>query len=441
VSGLLQAQLASASPRRARVALAGCGTVGGALIRLLRERRAAVEREQGVRFEMVGVLVRDLHRPRMVESAAGVVTNDLRAWLDQDADVVVEATGARDTALQIARATLVRGRRFITANKTLIAAHGPELAALARASGGRLHFEAAVGGGVPVIRVLREALRHTGVRSVRGVLNGTANYVLTRMAEGEPLAEALQHARLRGFAEADASRDLDGRDAADKIAILAWLAFGIDPAAVQVQRHLTSGGFDARRPEGVGLAHGRSFDLGAQADALIAAARVQGGVLRQIAECSLTEAGVIAAVEPVIVPATSPFAQAVGEENCVCIETRRNGTTRLFGPGAGGPPTAAALLSDLLAADSAEPGPRLSPPAPRPDERLHSWALCTGQGGVAPVFATLDAHGIAVQWVRTDSEARVHVLTSPAERGRITACLRVLEAAGTRPVAVRSEVG
>lgn len=419
MNGLLQVQLTGASPRRARVALAGCGVVGGALIRLLRERRASVEREQGVQFEMVGVLVRDLRRPRMVESAAGVVTNDLRAWLSQDADVVVEATGARDTALQIARATLRRGRRFITANKALIAAHGPELAALARASGGRLHFEAAVGGGVPVIRVLREALRHTGVRSVRGVLNGTTNYVLTRMAEGEPLAEALQGARLRGFAEADASRDLDGRDAADKIAILAWLAFGIDPAAVQVQRR----------------------ELGPRADALVATAHAHGGVLRQIAECTLTEGGVIAAVEPVIVTATSPFAQAVAEENCVCVETRRNGTTRLFGPGAGGPPTAAALLSDLLAPDSAEPGPRPSPPAARPDDRLHTWAISTASGGVAPVFAALDSSGLAVQWMRTDPAARVHALTTPADRGRVTACLRELEHAGTDPVAVRSEVG
>ena len=199
MSGLLQARLTSVNPRRARIALAGCGTVGGSLIRLLRERRASVEREQGLHFDMVGVLVRDLRRPRIVESAAGVVTNDLRAWLEQDADVVVEATGARDTALQIARATLARGRRFITANKALVAAHGPELSALARSTGGRLHFEAAVGGGVPVIRVLREALRHTGVRAIRGVLNGTSNYVLTRMAEGEPLVTIVRGVRVRNY--------------------------------------------------------------------------------------------------------------------------------------------------------------------------------------------------------------------------------------------------
>ena len=419
MNGLLQAEVIAAEPRRARVALAGCGTVGGSLIRLLRERRTSVAHELDLRFDIVGVLVRDVRRPRVVESAADVVTNDLRAWLAEDADVVVEATGAPDTALQIARATLGRGRRFVTANEALIAAHGPELAALARATGGRLHFEAAVGGGVPVIRVLREALRHTGVRAIRGVLNGTSNYVLTRMAEGEPLVEALYQARRLGFAEADASRDLDGRDAADKIAILAWLAFGIDPAAVQVHRQ----------------------DLAGHADALLAATRAHGGVLRQVAECVLTEGGVIAAVEPVILAAASPLAQVVAEENCVCVETRRSGVIRLFGPGAGGPPTAAALLSDLLAPDSPEPAPRAVQPLARADDRPHEWALTTESGGAAPVFAALDAHGIAVQWVKAEPTSPLHALTSPADRGRITACVRALEQAGVHAVAVRTETG
>jgi len=417
MNGLPQAQLPIAAPRHARVALAGCGTVGGSLIRLLRERRPSIEQEQGVRFEMVGVLVRDLGRPRVVESAAGVITDELGAWLEHDADAVVEATGAVETALQIARATLGRGRRFITANKALIAAHGPELAGLARSTGGRLQFEAAVGGGVPVIRVLREALRHTGVRSVRGVLNGTTNYVLTRMAAGELLGEALYQARERGYAEADASRDLDGRDAADKIAILAWLAFGIEPAAVQVHRR----------------------DLTPHAEVLIRAARAHGGMLRQVAECTLTEGGVIAAVEPVIVPVTSPLAQAVGEENCVCVETRRSGTIRLFGPGAGGPPTAAALLSDLVATDSIEPGARAASPQARPDDRPHTWALALENGTLSPVLAALNVQGLNVQWVRTDESGTLHVRTGPAERGRISACARQLREAGLDPVAVRVE--
>jgi len=419
---LLQARAAAPAPvalRRARIALAGCGTVGGSLIRLLRERRTAIEREQGVRFDVVGVLVRDLHRPRIVESAAGVLTNDLRAWLGHDAEIVVEATGAPDVAVQIARATLTRGRCFVTANKALIAAHGPELAALAHTHGGRLHFEASVGGGVPVVRVLREALRHTAIKSVRGVLNGTCNYILTRVAAGESFAEALRQARWKGFAEADASRDLDGRDAADKIAILAWLAFGTDPSVLPVLRR--------------GLEH----DI----DAMLAAAAVHGGVLRQLAECFLWEGGVSAVVEPVILPPTSPFAQAAGEENCVAIETRRSGTIRLSGPGAGGPPSAAALLSDVLQAALPEPGPRATAPSPRADERLHAWAITTPSGGVAPVLEALGAHGVGVEWVRTAPPSRLHALTTPVQRSQVTAALRALEQAGLSPVAVRTEAG
>ena len=404
-------------PRRVRVALAGCGTVGSALIRLLRERAPAIEREHGLRFEITGVLVRNVQRPRIVESAAGALTRDVDAWLGGDADLVVEATGAVEVALRIARATLARGRCFVTANKALIAAHGPELAALARAHRGRLHFEAAVGGGVPVIRVLREALRHTGVRSVRGVLNGTSNFVLGRMAAGHGLDDALYEARVRGFAEADASRDLDGRDAADKIAILAWLAFGSDPAALPVQRR----------------------SLLPDTAALVRLARAQGGVLRQVAECFATDGVVSAAVEPVIVAPTSPLALVQGEENGVLVETRGNGSVRLFGPGAGGPPTAAALLSDMLQGSAPEPGARAASPIAGEDPRRHTWALATSCRDAGVLLRAADASGVPLQWVRTQPDGEAHALTLPAAREPVQACAARLEAECGSAAAVRVE--
>ncbi|NJD11407.1 MAG: hypothetical protein FIB01_13540, partial [Gemmatimonadetes bacterium] len=245
----------------------------------------------------------------------------------------------------------------------------------------------------------------------------TTNYGLARRAEGEPLPEALHRAQLRGLADAGSSRDLDGHAAAEKIAILAWLAFGIDPATVPVQRR----------------------DLTPHGDALRAAARAHGGVLRQVAECTRTEGGVSAAVEPVIVPATSPLAQAAGEENCVCIETRRSGTIRLFGPGTGGQPAAAALLGDLLSPAAPEPPLRPSPPPPQAEDREHTWAVTGGGENLGAALPAFASHGLQVHWARTEATA-LHARIGPAPRGRVSACLAALGAAGVRLVAVRTEV-
>ncbi|HEX8432706.1 MAG TPA: homoserine dehydrogenase, partial [Longimicrobium sp.] len=222
--------------RTVRVALAGCGVVGGELVRLLHGSAAEVGARHGVRFELVSVLVRDRNRPRPAELPDGVLTTDLATFLAARADVVVEAVGGTDVALRVAEAALGAGRRLVTANKAVVAAHGSRLAALARRSGGRLDFESAVGGGIPVVRALRDSLAFTGIERVRGILNGTTNFILTRLAEGWKYAAALDEARARGFAEADPTRDVSGADSADKIRILAWLAFGAPPASLPVRR-------------------------------------------------------------------------------------------------------------------------------------------------------------------------------------------------------------
>jgi homoserine dehydrogenase len=304
------------------VALAGCGVVGGALVRLLR----GVREVDGRPIAITRVLVK---RPREVRPVyPHSVTLDLEEFLATRADVVVETIGGIEPALTIARRVLGRGGRLVTANKALIAVHGTELATLAHESGGWLGFDAAVGGGVPVVRTLRDSLRGLPVRSMHGILNGTANYVLTRLESGVSLEAALAEARARGLAEADTSRDLDGRDVADKLAILAWVAWGVEPDTVQVDRV-------GLLPDPAGLVHG----------ALLA-----GGRLRLVGRCSLAGGTVRARVRPEVVPTDSMLGGTLHEQNRVEIILGWTGPLTLTGPGAGGAPTATALWGDIRSA-------------------------------------------------------------------------------------------
>ncbi len=312
-----------------RVAVAGCGTVGGALIDLLERHREGIARRHEVRFEVVRVLVQDAALPRSSAVPRAIVTDQLHEFLATECDVVVEAIGGTTIAGAIARTTLARGRRLVTANKALLRAEGPVLAAIARThafQGAALDFEAAVGGGVPVVRALRESLAGHGVRAVRGVLNGTTNYILSRLELGATFAEALADAQRAGFAEADPTRDLTGLDAADKIAVLAWLAFGIDPTALDV--HATGLGAD--------IAH------------RVREAKLDGRVIRLVAQAEWRGDTVAASVAPLALDPAHPLARVRDEENVVLIESESAGTITLHGKGAGGGATASALLADLL---------------------------------------------------------------------------------------------
>ena len=318
-------------PQRAPVhvvpfVLAGCGVVGSALLRLLEERAAQLEALHGVRFELRKLLVRDVGRQREASIAAGVLSNDVENFLQSDASMLVEVIGGTQAAQQLVQTALLQGRDVITANKALLAESADALSRLALASGTRLEFEAAVGGGVPIIHTLRESLAHTGVRTIRGILNGTSNFILTRLAEGHRYADALAEAQRAGLAEADPSRDLDGSDVADKIRILAWLAFGIDPAALKVEQR-------GILPDPDGLAR---------------MAAAESGVLRLMAECSRIGGKVYAWVRPVVVKPGSAWAATRNEDNLIVVETAWNGTVSVAGAGAGGMPTASALLADML---------------------------------------------------------------------------------------------
>jgi homoserine dehydrogenase len=320
------------APRTVRVALAGCGVVGGGFVRLLHESATAIAARFGVRFDLTRVLVRDVDRDRNLPFDSRLFTNDLDAFLAHDADVVIEAVGGEEPARTIASAALKRGKKFITANKELVASHGDSLSALASANEGGLDFGAAVGGSAPVISTLRDLVGASAPLSVRGILNGTSNYVISQIERGASIEAALASARERGLAEPDCTRDLDGRDAAAKLAIIAWVTFGIRPAALQVRR----------TPLVPGL------------DRLVRLATAEGARVRLIAECTqLPGHRVTAAVEPVIVASQSAFGRTAFEDNRVEVDLGWPSPLSVSGPGAGGRPTAAALLSDLL---------RVSPP-------------------------------------------------------------------------------
>lgn len=310
------------SERPLTVALAGCGAVGRALVRVLSGART----EDGRAVRLLRVLVKRIEEVRPVPSQ--LVTVDLDEFLASPAEVFVEAIGGFEPGHTIARRVLGRGGRLVTANKALIAAHGASLAALARESGGWLGFDAAVGGGVPVVRTLRDALCGLPVTAINGILNGTANYVLTRLEAGATLREALAEARMRGLAEADPGRDLDGRDVADKLAILAWVAWGIDPARVVVDR----------------------TGLLPDPERLVHQAGETGGRLRLVGECTIHGGAVRARVRPAVVAPDSPFGRTLREQNRVEIGLGWAGPLELSGPGAGGAPTASALWGDIQAA-------------------------------------------------------------------------------------------
>ena len=306
------------------------------------------------------------------------------------------------------RASLRAGRRVITANKALVATHGAALAVLATQARTTIDFEGAVGGSIPVVRALRAGAAGVGLRAVRGLLNGTANFVLGRIRAGATLESAVCEAQVRGFAEAVPDRDLDGRDAADKIAILAWLAFGVAPHMLAVTR--------------------RPID---DAIALSPTATRLGCTVRQLAEVELTTAGLVASVEPALVRRSHPLGRADNEWNAVCIESASAGSLVLAGPGAGGDATAGALYADIGAASATLPTPSLTH-HPLHDPRRLSWIL-RSQADEAAVAALAAATGCTGRCAA--SERAVYEVT--ANRTAINALSDRLRERGDTPALAR----
>jgi homoserine dehydrogenase len=311
-----------------RVGFLGAGTVGGSLLRRLVEQNDAIATKSGVELDVHRVAVRDVGKARDVALGDGVLTADPRDVVtDPDVDLVVEVMGGLDPAGDLVLAALQSGKPVVTANKALIAARGRELIEAAEAAGVSLLFEAAVGGGIPIIRPLSQSLAGEQITRVMGIVNGTTNFILTKMIEdGLPYHGVLAEAQELGYAEADPTADVSGADAAAKAAILASLAFGIWV------------GFDRVHHEGIDQLEQIDFEFAANL----------GYRPKLLAIAEQGPGGIAVRVHPALVPSEHPLASVRGATNAVFVEGPAIGELLFTGPGAGGDPTATAVLGDVL---------------------------------------------------------------------------------------------
>ena len=310
------------------IGLLGCGTVGGALVDLLDARRATITARTGVELRIGAIAVRDTakHQDRLADPS--LLTTDTAAVVaDPDVDIVVELIGGTDPALTLVRTALENGKPVITGNKELLAAHGPELYAVAAEHGVDLLFEAAVAGGIPLIRPLRESLVGEDISRVMGIINGTTNYILTKMSqEGADYADALADAQALGYAEADPTADVEGYDAGAKAAIIASIVFGVDVRSSDVQH------------EGISSITAADIDT----------AKRLGYVIKALAVIERADGEVAVRVHPAMVPTGHPLANVNDSFNAVFVEGATVGDLMFYGRGAGGGPTASAVLGDLV---------------------------------------------------------------------------------------------
>ncbi|MBU6329316.1 MAG: homoserine dehydrogenase [Acidobacteria bacterium] len=416
-----------------RVGLLGCGTVGSALISLLQRQHDAIAARTGLDIAVTRVAVRDLSRPRDPGLPAEAFTDDPAAVVaDPDIDLVVEVMGGIEPAGALVQAALAAGRPVITANKALLAEHGAELFALADRAGVDLLFEAAVAGGIPFIRPLRESLLGEPVRRVMGIMNGTTNYILTRMTEaGADYAEALAEAQALGFAEADPTADVGGFDAGAKIAIVASIAFGCEITASMVD------------VEGI---------TAISADDIAFASR-SGHVIKLLAVAERVETSsgpqVSAAVHPVLVPVHHPLASVRESFNAVFVEGDAVGELMFYGRGAGGDPTASAVLGDLIdaavnlrrgahASIGALAPARLRPAADAASAQYLSLVAVDRPGVLAAIASVLGDNGISIASMSqsgpdselggglAEDEARIDLITHRTGRRQLDATLAAL---------------
>ncbi|HEX3813635.1 MAG TPA: homoserine dehydrogenase [Mycobacteriales bacterium] len=314
--------------KRIGVAVLGCGSVGSQVVRLLGEQAADLEARVGAPLDLIGVAVRRPQRHRDIP--AHLLTTDAESLVTRDdVDIVVEVIGGIEPTRSFLLAAMKAGKSVVTANKALLAEDGAMMHAVARETGADLYFEAAVAGAIPLVRPLQESLVGDRVTAVLGIVNGTTNYVLSRMDEtGASFGEALEEATALGYAEADPTSDIDGFDAAAKAAILAGLAFHTRVTAADVYREGISG----------------------VSAADIASAKSMGCVVKLLAICERSaDDSVGVRVHPAMIPRTHPLAGVGGAFNAVFVRGEAAGELMFYGQGAGGAPTASAVLGDLVA--------------------------------------------------------------------------------------------
>jgi homoserine dehydrogenase len=414
------------SGRPLRVALLGCGTVGSEVARLIIDSSTDLQARIGRPLELVGIAVRRLNRPR-----AGLdpelFTTDAEALVSRpDVDLVVEVIGGIEPARSLILSALRNGASVVTANKALLAEDGATLFTAAEEAEVDLYFEAAVAGAIPIVRPLRESLVGDEITSVIGIVNGTTNFILDKMdGEGAGFAETLADAQALGYAEADPTADVEGFDAAAKAAILASLAFHSRVTAADVYRE--------------GITDVTTSD--------IASARAIGSVVKLLAICELGDPdatgqrSVSVRVHPAMIPRSHPLASVGGAYNAVFVESRSAGRLMFYGPGAGGSPTASAVLGDLVtvarnrvrgAAGPGESSYAARPVSPIDDvvTRYHiSLEVADVTGVLANIATCFAEHGVSIQTVRQagrGSDAQLVIVTHRARDAALSATVRAL---------------
>ncbi|GAB3663602.1 homoserine dehydrogenase [Nocardioides korecus] len=386
------------SPKPVRVALLGCGVVGSQVARLLHEQAGDLAARVGAPVELVGIAVRRLGLTRDVDLPESLFTTDAEALVARDdVDVVVEVIGGIEPARTLILRALEHGASVVSANKALLAEDGATLFAAAERAGRDLYYEAAVAGAIPILRPLRESLAGDQVTRVLGIVNGTTNYILDKMhTTGAGFDEALQEAQDLGYAEADPTADVEGFDAAAKAAILSSLAFHTRVTAADVHRE--------------GIAEVTASD--------VASATEMGCVVKLLAICAVEQGpdgpSVSARVHPAMIPTSHPLASVRGAYNAVFVESEAAGQLMFYGPGAGGAPTASAVMGDLVtvarnrlsevrgAGESAYADLPVLPMGST-QTRYHVQIDVDDKAGVlAAVALAFAEHGVSIQTVRQE---------------------------------------
>ncbi|MFC7360546.1 homoserine dehydrogenase [Nocardioides astragali] len=412
--------------RTLKVAVLGCGAVGSQVVRLLAEQHDDMAARVGVPVELVGVAVRRLDAPRDVEVPDGLLTTDAAALVARDdVDVVVEVIGGIEPARSLILSALENGASVVTANKALLAEDGPTLFEAAAKAERDLYYEAAVAGAIPILRPLRESLAGDRVTRVLGIVNGTTNFILDRMdTSGAGFSEALEEAQELGYAEADPTADVEGFDAAAKAAILASLAFHSRVTAADVHRE--------------GISEVTAAD--------VASARDMGSVVKLLAICELRPGPdgqdvVAARVHPAMIPRSHPLASVHEAYNAVFVESEAAGRLMFYGPGAGGAPTASAVLGDLVtvarnrlagtrgAGESAY-ADRAVQPMGETRTRYHVAIDVDDRAGVLAAVANAFAdHDVSIQTVRQEgrgADAQLVVVSHEAPDAALSATVAQL---------------
>jgi homoserine dehydrogenase len=405
-----------------KVALLGCGTVGSQVARLLKEEAEELAIRSGARLELAGIAVRRLAHSRPGIDPALLTTDAAALASRPDIDIVVEVIGGIQPAHSLLLAALQAGKSVVTANKALLAEHGEQIHDVSRRYEADLYYEAAVAGAIPILRPLRESLAGDTVHRVMGIVNGTTNFILDRMdSSGADFAESLEEAQELGYAEPDPTADVEGFDAAAKAAILAGLAFHTRVNAADVHRE--------------GITEVTAAD--------IASAKVLGRIVKLLAICERTTDGVAVRVHPAMIPRSHPLAAVSGAYNAVFVEAHSAGRLMFYGAGAGGTPTASAVLGDIVAVArnrlAGTRGPELStyaelPVLPMGDTltRYHvSLDVADKPGVLAPVAEAFARHGVSIQAVRQTSrgtDALLIIVTHEARDADLAATISELKA-------------